>query len=266
MNDDIPIGHRGVHNKNCAHALLRSFRFPRTERRAANSGLCYLNSKNTAPWPVASRARTCGNCHGYVCACGRKFAPIECSVTIVTHTIKSARVFKRMEIGKQVNVFKHMEIDTDVAKHARLKGDVRRVVDRNIGHMVYQLRGSISSANTLTIPASPHADLGLTGQYVYIQFQSDPKVTSFCVHIECVTTTNFRVRLSLSNLYKELKVRACALLHWGAVCGPSRASVSTQSFHERVLYRICSHVIYTSTPTAVPRRLSRMLCSYHATS
>ncbi len=158
-----------------------------------------------------------------------------------------------------MNVFKHMEIDTDVAKNARLKGDVRRVVDRTIGHMVYQLRGSISSANTLTIPASPHADLGLTGHYVYIQFQSDPKVTSFSVHIECVTTTNFRVRLSLSNLYKELKVRA-DMWDCGAVW-QRRADAWI------LLVRMRSRVACTHFPSLshLPHRLSRMLCNYHVT-
>ncbi len=142
-----------------------------------------------------------------------------------------------------VNVFKHLEVDLDANRGAAFKGDVVKAVDRSIGRVVYKLAGQISSANTMTsalsltfflyrlcnfvgvcrvtsglshftylstcyccsVPASPHADLHLTGRFVYLQVQA-PAQQLFTIHIECVTNTNFRVRLSFSNMYKEVKV------------------------------------------------------------
>ena len=109
-----------------------------------------------------------------------------------------------------VNVFKQMDVEIDANKNARCKGSVTKIVDRTIGRVVHAIRGHISSANTMSVPAAVHADLGLTGRYVYLQLQADPAAL-FAVHIECVTATNFRVRLSLSNMFKEIKTTGAAL-------------------------------------------------------
>jgi WD40 repeat protein len=87
-----------------------------------------------------------------------------------------------------------------------MKGDVKSRLDRDIGKKVFQLRGAVSAANTLDIPSSrPDAKpLGLTGKFVYVQCRAVP-TRPFCFHIDLLTTTNFGLRVSLSNIYKKVK-------------------------------------------------------------
>lgn len=68
------------------------------------------------------------------------------------------------------------------------------------------VKGSVPAANYIDIPGNTgRRELGLTGQYVYIQLRTYAD-KYFVIHIDIATTQGLSVRLSCSNLHKEIEV------------------------------------------------------------
>jgi hypothetical protein len=117
-----------------------------------------------------------------------------------------------------VNVFKQMCIYD--GHHSRIQGDVKSVLDPTLNKTVLCIRGSISAANFIELPGpgSTHRErvrnpaaaritaLGLTGEYMYIQLRVMAD-RFFSVHIDVLTTQGLTIRLSISNIFKYIKVR-----------------------------------------------------------
>lgn len=69
---------------------------------------------------------------------------------------------------------------------------------------MYRISGAILSTNYIQFPKATSQSLGLTGQFIYLVLRPLP-TKYFSVHLELATDTGLAVRLSLSNLFKELK-------------------------------------------------------------
>ena len=81
---------------------------------------------------------------------------------------------------------------------------IRPLQDRDIRSTVYRVSGAVSAGNYIQVPRAGAHSLGLTGRYVYFLFK--PMATKyFVVHMEAGTREGVAVRVSFSNLVKELK-------------------------------------------------------------
>lgn len=104
--------------------------------------------------------------------------------------------------------------------HIRIQGDVKQVLDPTLNKQVLCLRGSVSAANFIDLPgpgatqkertrnpaAAKVTTLGLTGEYMYIQLRAMAD-RFFSIHIDVLTTQGLTIRLSISNIFKYIKVR-----------------------------------------------------------
>jgi len=133
--------------------------------------------------------------------------------TVQSQPVLFAKVWQQpyVNVFKQVGVFE--------GRHVKVQGDVRTVVDPTINKQVLCLRGSVSAANYVELPGpgasarerekNPSAarvqSLGLTGEYVYMQIRSMAD-RYFTIHIDVATTQGLTVRLSISNIYKYIKL------------------------------------------------------------
>ena len=81
---------------------------------------------------------------------------------------------------------------------------IRPLQDRDIRSTVYRVSGAVPAGNYIQVPRAGAHSLGLTGRYVYFLFK--PMATKyFVVHMEAGTREGVAVRVSFSNLVKELK-------------------------------------------------------------
>ncbi len=104
-----------------------------------------------------------------------------------------------------VNTFKHFTIASD--KNAAKNGDVTTVMDAQVKTTVHKIGGSSPSANYINMPKHTGQSLGLTGRYIYFLFK--PATNKyFSIHIDIATSEKVIVRVSFSNLFKELKTTA----------------------------------------------------------
>lgn len=116
-----------------------------------------------------------------------------------------------------VNVFKQMGVYD--GHHARIQGDVRCVLDPTLNKQVLCLKGSISAANFIELPGPGSTErerkrnpaaarvtaLGLTGEYMYIQLRAMAD-RFFSIHIDVLTVQGLTIRLSISNIFKYIKL------------------------------------------------------------
>lgn len=67
------------------------------------------------------------------------------------------------------------------------------------------IRSNVSNNSTNSSSSTGSRVLGLTGKFIYLQIRTIPE-RYFTIHIDILTTSLLTVRLSFSNLYKEIKV------------------------------------------------------------
>lgn len=165
-----------------------------------------------------------------------------------------------------VDVFKLVNLNE--WRVAQKEGDVTECLDRVTGKRVYRIVGSISAANYIQVPKnkSQVKNLGLTGQYVYLQIL-EVQEKLFSLHLEYVINNNKTkadepLRISLSNLFKETKLTnsglqiACHLGEKWAVVVLDMKGLLTKfigphiSTHTLKSVTICSNIfvkgVYTS--------------------
>ena len=76
--------------------------------------------------------------------------------------------------------------------------------DRDIKSTVHRISGAVPAVNYVQVPKAGAHSLGLTGRYVYFLFKPMP-AKYFVVHMEAGTREGVAVRVSFSNLFKEVK-------------------------------------------------------------
>ncbi|CAF2044469.1 unnamed protein product [Rotaria magnacalcarata] len=125
-----------------------------------------------------------------------------------------------------VNIFKHFDINS--AKKCVKNGDVSTFIDRDLKSIVYRIRGLVPANNYIQFPSeSLNQSLCLTGRLYYLLFR--PMFDKcFCIHIDILTYEKHLIRISLSNLYRELKVTQASIqfpymttgtdIHWSVLC------------------------------------------------
>jgi hypothetical protein len=91
-------------------------------------------------------------------------------------------------------------------KNCKVTGNCVRVTDETIKKPVYALSGG--RGHSLQIPEDKAGPLGLLGAFVYFQLRSGAVGRYFAVHIDVSSSAGLTVRLSFSNSFKTVKVRA----------------------------------------------------------
>ena len=76
--------------------------------------------------------------------------------------------------------------------------------DRKIKSTVYHIAGPIPAGTYIHVPMTPTQSMNLTGQFLYLIFRPVP-FKFFVLHAELVAEDRAVVRLSISNLFKEMK-------------------------------------------------------------
>eukprot|EP00742_Colponemidia_sp_Colp-10_P012496 GILJ01014047.1.p1 GENE.GILJ01014047.1~~GILJ01014047.1.p1 ORF type:complete len:1899 (+),score=257.13 GILJ01014047.1:33-5729(+) len=91
-------------------------------------------------------------------------------------------------------------------QEAETEGDTTEVLDKTIGKPVYKIAGSVSAANYLQLPKinSKRRHLGLSGRFMYVQLKGMHNKL-YTLHLELVCNDGNTVRLTFSNLLKEIK-------------------------------------------------------------
>jgi len=133
--------------------------------------------------------------------------------------------------GAQHCLWQHPFVDVfktfDVAK-AEQRGDVSDEMDRTICKRVHRICGTISANNYILLP-NPRAKketktLGLTGEFIYLQLKPFG-LRFFLVHLDFTVAAMNVLRLTLSNMYSEMKTTShsvqcpCHLTpSWSVVC------------------------------------------------
>ncbi|KNC47081.1 WD repeat-containing protein 90 [Thecamonas trahens ATCC 50062] len=174
-----------------------------------------------------------------------------------------------------VNVFRAFKVDQ--FKCADMAGAVGSAVDKTIGRKVFQLSGSVPAANYLRVPKSKSASLNLVGRYVYVQFKAPRRAASvYAMHFDVRTQDGLTLRISLSNMYSEIKVSPSLIqLPTGHIPGGKwtvlvldAAAVldmhSTRVYHSLKAIQLCSTLlvrnVFTSyniySPTSLPRDMA----------
>jgi hypothetical protein len=132
---------------------------------------------------------------------------------VATQPVLFARVWQHpyVDVLRQLGVLE--------GKHARAVGDVRVLLDPTLNKQVVCIKGAVSAANYLELPgpgttpkerarnpaAARVTALGLTGEYLYLQLRAVSD-RYFVVHIDVLTTSGLTIRLSVSNIYKFIKL------------------------------------------------------------
>jgi hypothetical protein len=197
------------------------------------------------------------------------------------HVLSSAdSVFGEVWQKPYVNVFKKAKVFD--GKNNTTKGDVKIVMDKSIGKRVFRIRGLIGAANFLSVPAegakAPLLGLGCQGALVYMQVQAlrtpaTNEVNTFAsVHVDVNTKEHVSIRLSFSNLHKEVKATG-SIVQIPLVLEDSRWTVlalnlpeilqqyTGYSFHSVKSFKVCSNLlcrnVFTTdeqfTPATLPR-------------
>lgn len=181
-----------------------------------------------------------------------------------------------------VNVFKLCGVDT--WKDALKEGDVAPVLDKVIGKKALVIQGNVPAANYVQLPRAKSDALGLTGRFVYLEVQLDPR-KYFVVHLDVVTRDKFTTRVSISNLFKNAPVQQGRIPRGSGVQLPYRAT-STRwtvlavdlgaiaSPYTRAPYeslkavQLCANMavrnVFTSDEKYSLRTLPRDMCLSHA--
>ncbi|XP_065826313.1 WD repeat-containing protein 90-like isoform X2 [Oscarella lobularis] len=107
-----------------------------------------------------------------------------------------------------VNVFKHFGVGE--WKKCSKQGDVTTTMDKSIKSTVYRIQGSIPASNFIQIPRVLSQSLHLTGSFIYVLFKPIAG-KFFVIHIDVTTMDHLITRISISNLFKELKATATSL-------------------------------------------------------
>ena len=87
---------------------------------------------------------------------------------------------------------------------AELAGDVREVIDPEIGKKVFALRGVTAASNYISLPKQGTAGLGLSGANLYLELCLVPGAP-FTIHFDLITDAKFVLRVSLSSRYASMK-------------------------------------------------------------
>jgi WD40 repeat protein len=117
-----------------------------------------------------------------------------------------------VDVMRQLGVFE--------GKHAKVVGDVRVLLDPTLNKQVLCIKGAVSAANYLELPgpgttakertrnpaAARTTALGLTGDYIYLQIRAMAD-KYFVIHIDVQTTQGLIIRLSISNIFKFIKLQ-----------------------------------------------------------
>lgn len=102
----------------------------------------------------------------------------------------------------------------------------RPLQDRDIRSTIHRISGAVPAVNYVQVPKAGAHSLGLTGRYVYFLFK--PMAAKyFVVHMEAGTQEGVAVRVSFSNLFKEVKSTSTWLQFPFASCS-SGSSSSTE--------------------------------------
>ena len=127
-----------------------------------------------------------------------------------------------------VNIFKHFDIGS--TKKCAKQGDVTALMDRELKSTIFRIRGLVPANNYIQFPAHlSNQSLGLTGRLFYLLFR--PIFDKFfSIHIDLLTREQHVVRISLSNMYHDLKVTQTSIqlpfatasaandIHWSILC------------------------------------------------
>ncbi len=76
-------------------------------------------------------------------------------------------------------------------------GEVNELMDKDIGRLVFRIKGAVSANNYISIDA-----LHLRGPCFYIQYSQIPNAIA-TVHFEVTTNYQSNIRISLSTLYQN---------------------------------------------------------------
>ncbi|XP_047569203.1 WD repeat-containing protein 90 isoform X2 [Lutra lutra] len=104
-----------------------------------------------------------------------------------------------------LNVFRHFQVGE--WKRSTKEGDVAPVTDKTLKCTVYRIRGPVSASSYIQLPRTSTQSLGLTGRYLYVLFKPLP-AKHFVIHLDVATEDSQVIRVSFSNLFKELKSTA----------------------------------------------------------
>nr|XP_046233487.1 WD repeat-containing protein 90 isoform X2 [Scatophagus argus] len=120
-----------------------------------------------------------------------------------------------------VNIFKHVKVDD--WKRSAKEGDVSSYTNKTLKCSVFQIRGAVPANSYIMVPKNSNHSLGLTGRYFYLLFRPTPG-KYFVVHIDVCTEEGQVVRISFSNMFKELKSTS-TWLQFPFLCGAAKDSV-----------------------------------------
>ncbi|CAF3644159.1 unnamed protein product [Adineta steineri] len=154
-----------------------------------------------------------------------------------------------------VNIFKHFDIGS--TKKCAKQGDVTALMDRDLKSTVFRIRGLVPANNYIQFPAQlPNQNLALIGRLFYILFR--PIFDKFfSIHIDILTHEQHIVRISLSNLYRELKVTQTCIqfpytstnttIHWTVLCLDLESILLThmtnQHYHMIKSFQLCGNMM-----------------------
>ncbi|CAF0756991.1 unnamed protein product [Adineta ricciae] len=154
-----------------------------------------------------------------------------------------------------VNIFKHFDIGS--TKKCAKQGDITALMDRDLKCTVFRIRGLVPANNYIQFPAQlPQQNLALIGRLFYILFR--PTYDKFfSIHIDILTHEQHVVRISLSNLYREMKVTQTCIqfpytstsqdTHWTVLCLDLESIILTymtnQHYHVIKSFQLCGNMM-----------------------
>ncbi|XP_028264493.1 WD repeat-containing protein 90 isoform X2 [Parambassis ranga] len=120
-----------------------------------------------------------------------------------------------------VNIFKHVRIEE--WKRATKEGDVLTHTNKTLKCPVFRISGPVPANSYILIPKNSDQSLGLTGRFFYLLFRPTPG-KYFVVHLDVTAEEGQVVRISFSNMFKELKSTPI-WLQFPFLCGAAKDSV-----------------------------------------
>jgi WD40 repeat protein len=114
-----------------------------------------------------------------------------------------------------INLFKWLQIDqiptgkivnnNNKINDMLVEGNVERVIDRQIGKVVFLITGVIPAANFVQIPRNISTCLGLEGIYLYLNARIIPS-RYWGIHFDLLSMQRNVIRISFGNIYSDLKI------------------------------------------------------------
>ncbi|CAF3669977.1 unnamed protein product [Rotaria sp. Silwood1] len=154
-----------------------------------------------------------------------------------------------------VNIFKHFDIGS--TKKCVKQGDVTALMDRDLKSTVFRIRGLVPANNYIQFPAQlSNQNLALTGHLFYVLFR--PIYDKFfSIHIDILTHEQHVVRISLSNLFREVKATQTCIqfpyistntnIHWTILCFDLESILLTymtnQHYHMIKSFQLCGNMM-----------------------